>query len=151
MPAANRKPTMTTIDETRPYPYTLRLADGRYVFVELPPGGVTRGVDGEIELRPSAVRVLDRVRAMAGEVPDQPTPGWVRTLREALGLTQAALAARVGVDKLRVSRWECGRARPGPDALERLRRLRRRAAASGLVIQSHAARPRRAAGRSTAR
>jgi DNA-binding transcriptional regulator YiaG len=35
----------------------------------------------------------------------------VQRLRRKLGLTQAALAARLGVHKLTVSRWECDRVR----------------------------------------
>jgi len=42
-------------------------------------------------------------RAMTG--PD------VQRLRRRMALTQAELAARLGVHKLTVSRWECGRVR----------------------------------------
>lgn len=133
------------IDEAVPYIYTRRLPDGRYALIELPPGSVRQSSDGAIEFRPSAVRVLDRLRAMALEVPDAPTPGWVRTLREAMGLTQVALARRLGVDKLSVSRWECGRSRPGAPAVAGLRRLRRRAMSAGLLVPGDAASKRRRA------
>jgi transcriptional regulator with XRE-family HTH domain len=50
------------------------------------------------------------------------TGATIRRLRRRLGLTQAALAARVGVHPLTVSRWECDRvAVPEPTA--RLLRL----------------------------
>jgi DNA-binding transcriptional regulator YiaG len=122
------------MSKQQPYFHALRLADGRFACIELPARSVRRGPDGEVELRPSAVKLLDRLRVMAHEVPDEPSPGWVRTLREALGLTQATLARRIGVDRLSVSRWECGRGRPGADALAKLRRLRRRAVQAGVLV-----------------
>ena len=35
-----------------------------------------------------------------------------RKIREALGMTQEALAARLGTTVTTISRWECGRKRP---------------------------------------
>jgi len=49
----------------------------------------------------------------------------IRTLRERLGLTQAAMAAQLGVNFVTLSRWELGRSRPSALALGRLRELDR--------------------------
>lgn len=38
----------------------------------------------------------------------------IAALRKAHGLTQAELAARLGVDKQSISNWECGRNTPWP-------------------------------------
>lgn len=38
--------------------------------------------------------------------------GWLRMLREAAGLTQSEVAARLGVTKGCVSRWESGETAP---------------------------------------
>lgn len=125
----------SVIEESKPYPYSMRLADGRHLFIELPPGSVTRDPDGELVLRPQAARLIDRMRVMARDLPDRPTPGWIRTLREALGLTQREMGERAGVDKLSVSRWERGEVRPGPGSVEALRRLRKQAARRGVVME----------------
>ena len=44
-------------------------------------------------------------------------------LRKKLGLSQAALAAKVGVHTLTVSRWERGVTKPAHDAVRLLRRM----------------------------
>ena len=44
-------------------------------------------------------------------------------LRTARGLTQAELAAKLGVTDKAVSKWENGRAKPGLDTLRRLAAL----------------------------
>lgn len=43
-----------------------------------------------------------------------PTPAEVRAARQRLGLTQAELAARLGVDVMTISRWERGARTPPP-------------------------------------
>src|SRR3954467_15136081 len=93
-------------------PYTMRLADGRTVFVLVPGAWTEVDVSGQVAFTPSAVRLLDRVRALAMAMPVSPTPGFFRTLRGALGLTQSQLAQRLHVDKLTVARWEWGKVRP---------------------------------------
>lgn len=47
----------------------------------------------------------------------------IRRLRERLGLTQAAMAAQLGVNFVTLSRWELGRSRPSALAVGRLRAL----------------------------
>lgn len=50
-------------------------------------------------------------------------PVEIRKLRERLGLTQAAMAAQLGVNFVTLSRWELGRSRPSALAVSRLRAL----------------------------
>ena len=47
----------------------------------------------------------------------------VRELRERTGLTQEKFAARLGVTFPTINRWENGRARPSPLAMQRLEEL----------------------------
>lgn len=62
-------------------------------------------------------------------------PGHITRLREALGLTQAAFAAQVGVDKMTVSRWERGTIRPGKTAIKRIEAIRKRAIRRGVPFE----------------
>jgi hypothetical protein len=112
----------------------MRLGDGRVVYVEVPGRWTTTDRGGQVGFLPDGVRFLDRVRVLAMEMPLAPSPGFITVLRQAVGLTQAELAARIGVDKMTVSRWERGRLRPGADAVTALRRLRERAVERGVVL-----------------
>jgi len=47
----------------------------------------------------------------------------ILAIRRERGWTQVQLAARLGTDAVTVSRWERGKTRPRPSAVERLRRL----------------------------
>jgi transcriptional regulator with XRE-family HTH domain len=47
-------------------------------------------------------------------------PRLIRTMRRRLGLTQEKFAARVGVTFPTVNRWENGKARPSPLALQKI-------------------------------
>ncbi|MFO7766485.1 MAG: helix-turn-helix transcriptional regulator [Pelovirga sp.] len=47
----------------------------------------------------------------------------VRELRELTGLTQEKFAARLGVTFPTINRWENGRAKPSPLALEKIESL----------------------------
>ena len=49
----------------------------------------------------------------------------VRELRERTGLTQEKVAARLGVTFPTINRWENGRAKPSPLAMQRLEELLR--------------------------
>jgi transcriptional regulator with XRE-family HTH domain len=51
--------------------------------------------------------------------------GLVRELRERTGLTQEKFAARLGVTLPTINRWENGRARPSPLAMEKIEALLR--------------------------
>lgn len=50
-------------------------------------------------------------------------PRLVRALRERLGLTQEKFAARLGVTFPTINRWENGRSRPSPLALQPLEEM----------------------------
>jgi len=115
-------------------PYTMQLPDGRTVFVLIPAKWCGHDRDGELTFKPEAVRLLDRVRVMAMNVPQAPSPGFIRTLREALGLTQAQFGERVGVDKLTVYRWERGMVKPSDESAKAIDKLRRAAGRKGVVI-----------------
>lgn len=67
-------------------------------------------------------------------MPETPTPGMIRTLREALGMTQTALGEKIGVDKLTVSRWERGTMTPSAGAVKKLDALRRKLGRRGVVL-----------------
>jgi DNA-binding transcriptional regulator YiaG len=79
------------------------------------------------------VRAVDRLRAVFS-AQQQMTPGFVISLREAMGLTQEQFGRRLGVTKMTVSRWECGRMRPSPSVVAAIRRLQARAQREGVKI-----------------
>lgn len=131
-----RKPKPTAHGQRPDVPYTMRLPDGRTVFV-LVPGKWTRGdVSGEAGFTPDGVRFLDRIRALAIKDPSAPTPGYIVAVREALNLTQVQLAGKLGVDSMTVSRWERGAIRPGADSLKALEKLKTAAARKGITIEA---------------
>lgn len=112
----------------------MKLPNGRTLLVLIPAGWCEMDVSGEVAFRPRAVRLLDRIRAAATNLPPHPTPGYIRTLREALGMTQAQMAERIGVSKMTVARWECGKMSPGDEAVAALEKLRKARARRGVVI-----------------
>ncbi len=117
------------------YPFTMKLPDGRIIYVEVPGRWVTRDRSGKPAFLPPAVKLLDRIQALAMSVLDRPpSPGYIVSLREALGLTQEEFGARLGVDKMTISRWERGTVRPGGPSLAALERVRREAARKGVAI-----------------
>ena len=50
-------------------------------------------------------------------------PQMVRELRQRTGLTQEKFAARIGVTFPTINRWENGRAKPSPLAMQRIEEL----------------------------
>jgi hypothetical protein len=136
-PKRSRRGTRPNPALARPnYPYTMRLADGRTLLVEVPGRWVTADRDGTPAFLPDGVRFLDRVRAAFLSVLDRPpSPGFLTALREALGLTQREFAAHVGVDKMTVSRWERGALRPSREALAAIERVRKEALRRGVAIE----------------
>jgi putative transcriptional regulator len=58
-------------------------------------------------------------------------PRLIRSLREKTGLTQEKFATRLGVTLLTINRWENGRARPSPLAMQRVEELLRSIGNSG--------------------
>lgn len=117
-------------------PYTLRLRDGRTLVVEIPGKWTMVDRDGAAALLPPAVQMLDRIRVLLSKVSAflPLTPGYITTLRKALGLTQQQFGARLGVDKMTVYRWERGTVKPGPQSLARLERLRKQALREGVTL-----------------
>ena len=115
-------------------PYTMKLSDGRTVFVEVPGRMALRDRSGQWAFTPEGVRLLDRVRALSLQPSAPPSPAFLASLREALGLTQAQLGRRLGRDRLTISRWECGSLRPSPQALQKLYTLAREMKEAGIVL-----------------
>jgi hypothetical protein len=93
MATEQRKPKTQSTDDV---PFTPRLLDGRTMLVLVRAQWCEADVSGEVLFKPEAVRLIDRVQVMAANMPKVPTPGYIRTLREALGLTQTQLAERLG-------------------------------------------------------
>ena len=58
-------------------------------------------------------------------------PRLIRELRERTGLTQEKFAAKLGVTFPTVNRWENGRAKPSPLAMNRIEELLREMGGSG--------------------
>ncbi|MEO0686780.1 MAG: helix-turn-helix transcriptional regulator [Cyanobacteria bacterium J06649_11] len=55
---------------------------------------------------------------------NQPEVGMlIRELRNSLGLTQDKFAAKLGVTLLTINRWENGRSKPSPLAMEKVEKL----------------------------
>lgn len=115
-------------------PWTMRLADGRTLVVEVPGRWTTTDRDGSLAFLPDAVRFIDRVQVLCAEIGGAPSPGYITTLREALGLTQAQMGKRLGVNKLTISRWERGTLRPSAKSVGGLRALRHAAVRHGVLL-----------------
>jgi DNA-binding transcriptional regulator YiaG len=79
------------------------------------------------------VRALDRLRAVF-TAHDRLTPGFIVSLREAMGMTQEEFGHKVGVSKMTVSRWECGKMRPSASTAAAIRNLQARARRDGVRI-----------------
>jgi putative transcriptional regulator len=58
-------------------------------------------------------------------------PRFVREIRKRTSLTQEKFAARLGVTFPTINRWENGRARPSPLALQKIEELLREMGAGG--------------------
>jgi DNA-binding XRE family transcriptional regulator len=115
-------------------PYTMKLGDGRTVFVEVPGRMATRDRGGETAFTPEGVQFLDRVRALATNLEGTPSPAFITALREAAGMTQEELGRRIGRHKLSVARWEWGTLHPDAKSVARLRELFKELKASGVVL-----------------
>lgn len=115
-------------------PYTMKLPDGRCLFVEIPCRWVDYDHDGTILFLPRAVELLDRVQALAQRADRHMTPGHIIALRKALGMTQTQFAGKLHVNKMTVYRWERGSVRPKPESIAAIERLRASYAKRGVVI-----------------
>jgi DNA-binding transcriptional regulator YiaG len=113
-------------------PYVVSLGE-KMLAILLPAAWVKADRSGEPLLLPPAVRALDRLRALFANR-NRFTPGFIVSLREGLGLTQEAFGRKLGVSKMTVSRWECGRMRPSPSAITAMQKLREGARREGVEI-----------------
>lgn len=97
---------------------------------------------GELSYTASAVRTLDRLRAILVQINEHSSPGHLKTLRESLGLTQQELADKLKVTSQTISRWERGEVQPNAGALKKLRRLQLSARKRGVTVRTVAPRHR---------
>lgn len=127
----------TTISTTwvpgRDLPYVVSIGRENMLAISFPAAWVKAGKDGEPLLLPPAVRALDRLRATFAEEA-KPTPGFIVSLRQALGLSQEEFGRRLGVCKMTISRWECCRMRPAANATAAIRALQAQARRAGVKI-----------------
>ena len=117
-------------------PYLMRLADGRRLAVEVPARWVRYDRSGDVGFTIDGVRFLDRLRALFSPMKTPPSPGFIRSLRQALDLTQTEFGKSMVVDKLTVSRWERGELRPGKRSLRALQRIRASAVRKGISLSA---------------
>lgn len=129
---------MTTAEKARIdwVPYTMSLPDGMTVFVRIPRDYVTYDRTGEMMFTPQGGHFLDRIRALAMETPQSPSPGYIVTVRQALKLTQAEFARKLGYSLVSVKKWEAGDVQPGKKAIASLRNLVRSMSRKGVVISA---------------
>jgi DNA-binding transcriptional regulator YiaG len=114
-------------------PYALTVDGVGVLAIRLLADWVKADRSGQPLLLPPAVRAIDRLRAVfASRTPI--TPGFLVSLREALGLNQQEFGERLGVSKMTVSRWECGRMHPGKQATEEIRKLQDQAQREGVKV-----------------
>jgi len=137
--------TLTNWKPGMDLPYVISSGDGGMLAILLRAAWLKPDRSGQPLLLPPAVRALDRLRAVFANQ-KKITPGFIVSLREAMDLTQEQFGRRLGVTKMTVSRWECGRMRPSPSMGAAIRNLRTRAQHDGVKIDGELpARPRRSA------
>jgi len=132
--------TMATSPTWKPgmdLPYVVPLGEHGMLAIRLRAAWLKADRSGRPLLLPPAVRALDRLRATF-TAPAALTPGFVISLREAMGLTQSQFAGRLGVTKMTVSRWECGKMRPGELASAAIGKLQTQAQREGVKIDGQA-------------
>jgi hypothetical protein len=116
-------------------PYVIELGEDGMLAISLRASWVKADASGQPLLLPRAVRAVDRLRALFGQG-SKVTPGFIVSLRETMGLTQAQFAEKLNVSNMTVSRWEHGRMRPGPAMTRAILALRGRARRSGVRIDA---------------
>jgi len=104
--------------------------------INLEPRWLKADRSGRPLLLPPAVRALDRLRAVFADQ-EKLTPGFIGSLREAMGMTQGEFGERLGVSKMTVSRWECGRMRPGTAMAREIWKLQEEAQREGVKIDGN--------------
>jgi DNA-binding transcriptional regulator YiaG len=114
-------------------PYVVSFGESGMLAISLRAAWLRPDRSGQPLLLPPAVRALDRLRAVFASQ-QTITPGFIISLREAIGLTQEHFGRKLGVTKMTVSRWECGKMRPSSSMIGALRRLQSRARHEGVKI-----------------
>jgi DNA-binding XRE family transcriptional regulator len=117
------------------FPYVMRLPGQRAVAVTIPAKWMLLDKTGAACLRPPAVLWLDKIRTLFSRLERPPTPGFIRTLRQAMSLTQEQFGQRLGVNKITVSRWERGSSKPSDQALRAIAKLRADALQTGVLVK----------------
>ena len=84
-------------------PYVLPLGNGSMLAIALRAAWLKPDRSGQPLLLPPAVRAIDRLRALFS-THEKITPGFIMSLREAMGLTQSEFGRKLGVSKMTVSR-----------------------------------------------
>lgn len=125
--------TETTWKPGMELPYVVPLGDRGGLAISLPSVWLKPDRSGRPLLLPKAVRYIDRLRAVFSTQP-RLTPGFIISLREAMELTQVEFGEKLGVSKMTVSRWECGRMRPGLNAASAILKLQAQARRRGLKV-----------------
>jgi DNA-binding transcriptional regulator YiaG len=114
-------------------PYVIPLSDGSMLAITLSAAWLKADRTGQPMLLPPAVRALDRLEAVFS-AQERLTSGFIVSLREATGLTQSEFGEKLGVSKMTVSRWECGRMRPNAAAAKQILKLQAEARRQGVKI-----------------
>lgn len=125
-----------TTTKPKTVPYTMSLPDGNMLFVRIPATMTGQDRDGSLTFNPEGMKLLDHLRVLAGQIPQRPTPGYIKTIRTALKLTQADFADKLGYSTISIKKWETGGARPGRKAIQKIQRLVDRASDRGVVLET---------------
>jgi DNA-binding transcriptional regulator YiaG len=115
-------------------PYILNLPEGRTVVLKIPEYMTERDKDGTLLFKPEGFKLIQHVRALSMKTPAHPTAGYIRTVREALGLTLAEFAQRLHRSEIAVKKWEAGKLKPGEDARKRIQKLVDAEGRRGVII-----------------
>lgn len=125
--------TMTSWVPGTDLPYAIPLGENRILGITLRAKWLKADRSGEPLLLPRAVRVIDRLRAVFASQQIL-TAGFISSMREAMGLTQSQFGRKLGVSKMTVSRWECGKMKPGPATTRAIRQLQVKTRYEGVTI-----------------
>jgi DNA-binding transcriptional regulator YiaG len=124
---------LTTWKPGMDLPYVVSFGDNAMLAISLRAAWVKADRSGVPLLLPPAVRALDRLRAVFTPQ-EKITRGFIFSLREAMGLTQEQFGRKLGVTKMTVSRWECGRMRPSRPMVAAIRSVQARLKNKGVKI-----------------
>ncbi|HEY8749189.1 MAG TPA: helix-turn-helix transcriptional regulator [Tepidisphaeraceae bacterium] len=125
--------TLTSWQPGMDLPYVVPFGDGGMLAIALRAAWLKPDRSGKPLLLPPAVRAVDRLRAVFTNQ-EKLTPGFMVSLREGMGLTQREFGQKLGVSKITVSRWECGKMRPGPTTANAILKLQIEARHKGVKI-----------------